>query len=266
MGTIRKITSEWSTRASRLSAKRRKALLTRTFLLATSAVFKPIEKGQLGLNYMGSLVPDADLVVEVGANSGQDTRLLLEAFPRAEIWCFEPDPRAIKAWRRNITNPRATLLPIAVGDHSGEVTFHQSDGLPPDVPAEDFPEGWDLSGSIMRPKNHTTVHPWSKFETAISVKGETLDALMENTLEKFSAQQFPIGLIWADVQGAEELLIKGAYQTLKKSRFFYTEYSNEELYEGQVSLGRLISLLPDFRIRRIWTNDVLFENRGAQKS
>lgn len=43
------------------------------------------------------LVPS--LFIEVGANDGTDTNKLLEAFPEIEIHCFEPDPRAIAAFK-----------------------------------------------------------------------------------------------------------------------------------------------------------------------
>jgi FkbM family methyltransferase len=246
-------------RTKNLARAVRKDLLLRKHLLLSSAIFKKIEKGGISVKLLQQLAPDSGLVLEVGANSGQDTVLLLDAFPVAEIWCFEPEPRALKSWQKNVKDPRAKLFPIAVADFSGTVSFHQSDGVPPDVASDLFPDGWDLSGSIMRPKNHTQVHPWSSFENTISVRCEPLDSIIGNPED---GGPLPIGLLWADVQGAEELLIRGANETLKKTRYFYTEFSNDELYEGQVSLAKLISLLPHFRIKKLWKNDVLFENRA----
>lgn len=252
-------------RTKNLARTGRKDFLLRKHLLLSSAIFKKIEKGKGGISteLLQQLAPDSGLVLEVGANSGQDTVLLLNAFPVAEIWCFEPEPRALKSWRKNVTDPRAKLFPIAVADFSGTVSFHQSDGVPPHVESELFPDGWDLSGSIMRPKNHTEVHPWSSFEKTISVQCEPLDSIIG---ELEDGGSLPIGLLWADVQGAEELLIRGANETLKKTRYVYTEFSNDELYEGQVSLAKLIRLLPHFRIKKLWKNDVLFENRDILRS
>jgi len=70
-----------------------------------------------------------------------------------------------------------------------------------------------------------------------------------------------VDLIWADVQGAEADLISGARQTLKKTRFLYTEYSDEELYAGQINLSQLRALLPEFKLIKKFPNDVLFENK-----
>jgi 2-O-methyltransferase len=68
--------------------------------------------------------------------------------------------------------------------------------------------------------------------------------------------------IWADVQGAESDLVEGATRFLKSSRYFYTEYSNDEWYEGQITLAELLQKLPDFDLVRRYPMDALFENRG----
>ena len=78
-----------------------------------------------------------------------------------------------------------------------------------------------------------------------------------------SAQDFDqVDFIWADVQGAERDLIAGGSQTLAMSRFFYTEYSNEEWYEGQIDLRGLIDSLPDFEVAELFPRDVLFRRRA----
>ena len=41
-----------------------------------------------------------------------------------------------------------------------------------------------------------------------------------------------IDLIWADVQGAEADLIEGGTEALRRTRYFYTEYNNQELIRG----------------------------------
>ena len=41
---------------------------------------------------------------------------------------------------------------------------------------EKMPAGWDLSGSIRRPKEHVVAVSWVKFESTIAVRTTTLDA------------------------------------------------------------------------------------------
>ena len=69
-----------------------------------------------------------------------------------------------------------------------------------------------------------------------------------------------IDFIWADVQGAEADIIAGGKEALRNTRYLYTEYSNTELYEGQVNLNQLLKLLPDFRVVRRYEYDVLLKN------
>jgi hypothetical protein len=73
-----------------------------------------------------------------------------------------------------------------------------------------------------------------------------------------------IDFIWMDVQGAEGDVIAGASRILKKTRFLYTEYSNNELYEGQLSLKQLLARLPLFDVLATYPGDVLLKNRTIQ--
>jgi len=56
-------------------------------------------------------------------------------------------------------------------------------------------------------------------------------------------------------------LIEGGIKTLnKKTKYLYTEFFNEELYEEQISLKQILKLLPNFRIVKIYGNNVLLKN------
>jgi len=69
-----------------------------------------------------------------------------------------------------------------------------------------------------------------------------------------------VDFIWADVQGAEENLINGAKDTLKNTRYFYTEYSDEELYRGQINKSRILRMIPGFSIVKDYGNNILLKN------
>ena len=204
----------------------------------------------------GSLTPqeirqligrDNPTILEIGANIGQTTIEFLKAMPHAKIYCFEPDPRAITQFKRNINNPNVCLVESAIGSINGKTQFHQSNG-------DDNFKDWNQSGSIRKPKTHTEEWPWVKFDSVIEVPILRLDDWM--MLQGLSTIDF----IWADTQGAEIDLIKGAINTLKITRFFYTEYSDVEWYEGQVTLQEIDDLLDDFHLVRVFKMDALFEN------
>jgi FkbM family methyltransferase len=181
----------------------------------------------------------------------------LRAFPAAKIYAFEPDRRAASKFKELIADKRVELFEIALGASDGEAEFYVSSGLPPGATPElavQYTQGWDMSGSLRAPKNHTTVWPWCKFESRVTVPVRRLDSW---------AAEHDIGaidFIWADVQGAEGDLIAGGKACMARTRYFYTEYSDDEWYEGQPSLRQLAQMLSGFVIIRRFEMDVLFKN------
>jgi FkbM family methyltransferase len=223
----------------------------------TDSMILPITAGALQATDIRRCVGKEDpTIIEVGANCGQTTIEMLKAMPRATIHAFEPDPRAIAKFRAAVTHPNVYLYECAIGAANGTVDFHQSSGgehLP------DYTQGWDQSGSIRRPKSHIKVWPWVKFEQQLTVPIMTLDAWSE--LHQIAKADF----IWADVQGAESDLVEGATRFLRSSRYFYTEYSNEEWYEDQITLAGLIEKLPDFELIMRYQMDALFQNKRERR-
>jgi hypothetical protein len=55
-------------------------------------------------------------------------------------------------------------------------------------------------------------------------------------------------------------MIRGGQRTLSRTRYLYTEYSDDELYEGQIGLRKILEMLPDFRVVELWQDDVLLQN------
>jgi 2-O-methyltransferase len=219
----------------------------------------PLSTEEFGPAYLRQLLgTDAPLILEIGANDGAHTNRFVTDFPDCTVYAFEPDPRAAAKFRARGHHPRIHLFEIAIGAQDGEAEFHVSSGLPDAMPAhirKDYPLGWDQSGSLRAPKTHQTVWPWVKFETVIKVPVRRLDTwAKQNGITA-------VDLIWADMQGAEGDLIAGGRETLARTRFLYTEYSNDEWYEGQPSLPHLAQLLPDFSILRRYPMDVLFGNK-----
>jgi 2-O-methyltransferase len=200
---------------------------------------------------LAALVKKADpTILEIGCNDGSDTLAFLRVMPQAKIYCFEPDPRAVARFKKHLASylDKVKLFEVAVSDRSGRIDFHSSSG-------GDFPEGWDGSGSIRRPKNHLKETPWVKFEKLITVDTCRLDDWCAENCVKY------VDLIWMDVQGAEGDVIAGAQKILQATRFIYTEYSNDEPYEGQLSLKGLLARLPSFEVVARYPWDVLLRNR-----
>jgi FkbM family methyltransferase len=213
----------------------------------------------IDLDYIVSLVGRSNAtLLEVGANDGTDTRRLAESFPFGHVIAFEPDPRAAMRFRERVQEKNVQLFQTAVGNQIGSIEFHQSGGLWPHSEEQrviqGLPTDWDQSGSIRKPKLHLQVHPWVSFENIIQVPITTLDQWASSNKIKL------IDFIWADVQGAEADLIGGASDTLQWTRFLYTEFSKEELYDEAPGLDKIASLLPDFTLIEVYEDDALFAN------
>jgi 2-O-methyltransferase len=220
-----------------------------------------IHKGELNLAALPSLLGRQDpIILDIGTNNGGHTRAFFDLFPYGIIHSFEPDPRCIAKFKANLASyPRAKLHEVAIGAFDGTAEFNASGGQNTDVNYI-MPEGWDMSGSLHKPKGHLKTNPSITFDNKFPVTVQKLDSWYSQNANRV------IDFIWADVQGAEEDLIRGGIETLQNNtRYFYTEYSNDELYEGQITLSEIEAILTNFRIHTLFGNDVLLENRMLLK-
>lgn len=203
---------------------------------------------------------DDALILEIGANEGDDTAQFVGAFPKGVFHCFECDPRAIEKWKRNIQHPNAHLHEVALSNEIGTHDFHQSDGHPDGEYWANYGPHWDKSGSLLPNDRHTEVATWMSFLPPITVLTTTLDA--------WAAEHLPaeaiVDFAWVDVQGAEAMVLEGGQETIKRIRYWYAECDPRPLYHGMASLGELDRLLPNFRrigeysgFNHLWVNEKL---------
>ncbi|HKO99536.1 MAG TPA: FkbM family methyltransferase [Pyrinomonadaceae bacterium] len=177
--------------------------------------------------------------LELGAQQGTDTAWMAD-IPGVTLHAFEPDPRNQPAASDNVLLHR-----FAIADRDGAGSLILS--------TTGWGQEWTHSSSIKQPKNHLLRYP-VEFGNAVTVDLVTLDSFTE----RMGMDQ--IDFIWADIQGAEGEMIRGGSRTLARTRFLYTEYSDDELYEGQIGLSEILEMLPDYRVVELWPDDVLLEN------
>ena len=237
-------------------------------------------------NYLNKFNFDANSVIlEIGCHHGYDTDKILDICPDSQVYIFEPDPRNISILKDRELHHKVKLIESCVSDKDGKETFHLSSGLPPvletmDNQVKDLPDHaqihpdhqemknfcqlgeWTASSSIKKPKDHLEVAPWCEFNKNIEVDSITLDSFFKNKdLKK-------IDFIWMDVQGAEDLVFKGAKELLTNNKidYIYTEYSDRELYENQMNLKQITEGLPNYEILDFFNEsggtDVLLKNKS----
>lgn len=193
------------------------------------------------------------LFFEVGANDGQDTQRLNLSCKNLHV--FEPDVRAFAKLTKRKFLGGVFLNNIALGSCVGSAQFHVSSGCRPYKYDYSVDGEWDKSGSLRAPKIHLKAHPWCKFDSTINVLVDTVDNYCQVKGIKI------IDFLWADVQGAEEDLIRGGASMLGSGaiKYFYTEYSDAQLYDGQLTFNELCALLKGYKVVHRFPGDVLFE-------
>lgn len=179
------------------------------------------------------------IILDIGCYDGGDSIGFANIFPQGKVYSFEADPRSQRLFRGgNFSNIK--FCPFALGSINGITKFFVAD------PGENI--NHHCSGSLNTPKTHLDFFPDVPFASeGIDVPCRKLDDWYS---EEFSKSFFPdIDFIWADVNGGEEQLILGGLETLRtRTRYLYTEFSDHELYSGQINKKRILSLLGNFRI------------------
>lgn len=201
-----------------------------------------------------------DMVIDVGANTGQYALELMEAGYRGPIFSFEPIQQAFTQLKKNASRfPQWQVFPLAVGSSIQELEINISDNL--------------VSSSFLDVKQ-ASIHaePKTRYTRKEKVKMTTLDSFLgDHNLDQFRAP-----LLKMDVQGFELEVLKGAVTILPKIKILQAELSFVPLYEGgplyQEFLSRMADLdleiytiMPGFRdpdSGRMLQADGIFINRN----
>jgi len=178
--------------------------------------------------FYSDLVSDSSAVTvfELGACDGNHTAMLerIAGDKLALLVSFEAAPYN---WDRlPKLSEKVKFFKGAASDRDGFCDLWLSSG-----------PGYHGSSSIREPKKHKEVWPNCKFESRVEVECITLDS----AAKRFGVDA--IDFIWCDIQGAERDAITGGASILAKTKYFYTEVSEMEHYQGQLLKADFVSHL-----------------------
>jgi FkbM family methyltransferase len=158
----------------------------------------------------------------------------------------EPDPRNVqKILDAEPTSRTRRLIVGAVSDRGGMQPFHF---------ATNQKDRSNASGSLRPPSGHVALIPEVEFTHIGAVMCYTLDEIFEREwLTK-------IDLLFTDLQGAEDLMIRGGEVALSHTRYLFMEVERVELYAGQQLRDGLLAMLPGWKLIGEWEFNVLLEN------
>lgn len=203
-------------------------------------------------------------VIEIGACDGYHSNLILQEIKSKDrpfiFHCLEPNtdlhPQILSNIHGHLMFNAGVIgvFPHAVGASEGETTFHVSYGQKISAFGEVLDHYYG-SSSILKPKQVLENYPQMKFK-----EEKVFITTLDGHLAKYDLSNKPIDFIWMDVQGAELAVFSGAANALKNVRYIYTEYSNNEDYEGQGNLNDILTALRGFEVVEDYGGDVLLKN------
>ncbi len=196
---------------------------------------REIFPGEVPKEYIASFLPKNPLIIEAGAHVGLDTIEMSKFWPKAKIHAFEPVPHIYDKLKDNTKGCKnVTCYELALSDHSGTAKLFMSSG------------DSDASSSLLKPKEHLSLHPTVLFRDEVEIKTITLnDWAVSNNIKN-------IDFLWLDLQGLELHVLKKSDVILKTVKAIMTEVSLVENYAGGALYPELKSWLESngFKVQR----------------
>lgn len=173
-----------------------------------------------------------NVIFDVGANKGQYSTLLIQHYPKASIYSFEPNPNTFEVIKNSIGD-KINLFNIGMGESLGQLDLHFDKNDETSVQATSDPE---------------ILKEIAKTENITSVKIEI------DTIDNFCATHKieEIDLLKIDTEGFEIEVIDGAQKMLSASKIKAIQFEfNEVNIIRKHFLKDFYDLLPGFDLYRI---------------
>ena len=208
-------------------------LIKRIFIIAKSKWILHVLKGNLFslasfevVSNLKEMVPELHYIIDVGANSGQFSKVASYFYPEARIDAFEPLPNLYSKIKKTFQNKKNIRTHnVALGNENGTIMFNKNN--------------YGHISSILEISSTNKHYPKQKNDlNQIIVDIKTLD-----TLDLIKNKTKGNALLKLDVQGYELEVLKGAVETIKNIDYIVIEANLEELYSNQPSFTKMNNYL-----------------------
>lgn len=169
---------------------------------------------------------DISQVVIVGAHEADEVERLHRLYSGARFLCFEPNPNVFHRLTETFgQRSYVTISPLALSDAPGKARFYELD-----MPG---------NGSLLEPD----VESWSTFCQWNEKKMTSFEVDL-STLDREAASLGGVDLLWMDVQGAEGKVLRGAAETLRRTKSVFLEVSLATFpYKGALLFPQINAIL-----------------------
>jgi FkbM family methyltransferase len=188
-------------------------------------------------------------VIDVGANRGQFAQHILNIFPQATLFCFEPLQKPfqdLQSWVKSNPDKNIYAFNTAIGDYEGKANiFCHTDH--------------DYSSSLLSATDKLTkLYPITDNKNQLEINIVTLDGV----LKEYTDIMFDNILIKLDVQGYENNVIRGGKDIFNKSKACIIEVNLEKLYQDQADFKEIYFLLADHGYEYSGNLDQTYDSNG----
>jgi FkbM family methyltransferase len=185
----------------------------------------------------------SEVVLDVGANSGQYGKEVRARGFRGRIISFEPLPDAFAILRETARrDPLWEVRQLGLGATDGSGMLNVA--------------GNSVSSSFLpMTRRHMEAAPMSSYTHAIEARVARLDSLESEVLSS------PRTHLKLDVQGYEMEVLGGSVSSLSKVATVEVEVAFEPLYEGQPSMAEILRYLDEHGFQLVWLERSLLEPR-----
>jgi FkbM family methyltransferase len=169
---------------------------------------------------------EIDLVLDVGANTGQYVKFLRNIGYDGRILSFEPVASAFSILERECAaDAKWSGQRIALGDRAGRITLNISANS-------------ECSSALPMLDRHLAAYPEAGYVAKEEVDVRTLDEVLEGLPD---ARIF----LKVDTQGFERQVIQGASASLGRIRGVQLEMSLVPLYEGEALMPEMVNFMAE---------------------
>lgn len=187
------------------------------------------------ISIVSQFLPSNPYVLEAGAHSGEDTVLFAKAWPKGQIFAFEPVPRFFKCMKKTLRSNRITnvrAFPFGLFSSTGKQTFYYSQNCG--------------GASSFLPEGKVPETNYRDIEMTLPCM--TLD----DWAEKYKVDH--IDFMWLDMEGAEYYMLSASPKILETTKVILTEISFRSFREGHTLYNTLKPFLEEngFTLHMIW--------------